>query len=89
MGHLMVHSAPNRRENMDTSKLHYGSRIKLIGKSDKVSEWGTYSTTVVEQISGHDTLEKAIARAIETLKDAQNRWLSNYDSMVDFMIVEG
>lgn len=71
------------------SKTHrFGMRLKLEGKSDRDSDWGVYSTVIVEQLSAKDTLDLAYARALRTLNDMAARWVSNFDHSLAFRIIE-
>lgn len=65
----------------------WGMRLRLEGRGDKNSNWGVYSTAMVEQSGANDTLDRAYDRAVSELDVMRNRWLANFDPTIEFRIV--
>ena len=67
---------------------NFGQRLRLEGRNETHLEWGTLSTTLIEQRNAMDTLHTAYERARWELDEKSRRWAETFDPLMEFRIVE-
>ena len=66
----------------------FGTKLKLEGRSEKSPEWGVFKTIMIAAETCDETSDSATERVRRYLEKQAAMWQNNYDSELQFRIVE-